>query len=420
MSTDIFDRYEEAKNKYREFGINTDLVLKKLGKVPISIHCWQGDDVSGFEKEGASLSGGILSTGSYPGKASNIFELKDDIEMAFSLIPGTKRLNLHSIYGDFKNVFIDRDKIEKKHFDYWIEWARKKDVGIDFNPTLFSHPLSGSGYTLSSRDKKIRGFWIEHVKRCRKIADHIGKELKKQCVNNIWLADGSKDITVSKFLHRKILRDSLDEIFSIKYSKQNMIDAVECKLFGIGSESFVVGSHEFYLNYALTRKKAITYDMGHFHPTELVSDKISSTSLFLDKILLHISRGIRWDSDHVVILSDELIDLMQEIIRSDALDKVYLGLDFFDGSINRIAAWVIGSRATLKALLSAMLEPTKMLRKIEHSGDFSYRLAFLEAFKTFPIGYVWDYFCSSNGFPDDFEIIKAIKDYEKKVIRSRA
>ena len=276
MNTNDNILYEATKNRYKEFGVDTDLILKRLKEVPLSIHCWQGDDVSGFEVEGSVLgNGGILSTGSYPGKARNIDELKDDIETAFSLIPGTKKLNLHSIYGDFKNVFIQRDKIEKKHFDYWIDWAKENNTGIDFNPTLFSHPLSETGYTLSSQDKIIRNFWIDHVKRCREISNYIGECLKKQCVNNIWIPDGSKDITTNRMHHRKILIESLDEIFDTDYPVTNMVDAVESKLFGIGSESYVVGSHEFYLNYALSRKKIITYDTGHFHPTELVSDKIS-------------------------------------------------------------------------------------------------------------------------------------------------
>jgi L-rhamnose isomerase len=420
MTTKNSILYAEAKNRYKEFGVDTDSVLERIKDIPLSIHCWQGDDVSGFEVEGAVLgNGGILSTGSYPGKARNIDELKDDIAVAFSLIPGTKKLNLHSIYGDFKNVFIQRDKIEKKHFDFWIDWAKENNTGIDFNPTLFSHPLSETGYTLSSQDKKIRNFWIDHVKRCREISNYIGGSLKKQCVNNIWIPDGSKDITTNKMAHRKILMESLDEIFDIDYPVINMIDAVESKLFGIGSESYVVGSHEFYLNYALSRKKVITYDTGHFHPTELVSDKISATTLFFDKILLHISRGIRWDSDHVVILSDELINLMNEIVRADALDQFYFGLDFFDGSINRIAAWVIGSRATLKSLLIAMLEPTEMLRRFEENGDFSSRLSYIEGLKTLPFGNIWNHFCESNGYLDDFEIMQVIKSYESKVIESR-
>ncbi len=412
--------YEATKNRYKEFGVDTDLILKRLKDIPLSIHCWQGDDVSGFEVEGSVLGdGGILSTGSYPGKARNIDELKDDIETAFSLIPGTKKLNLHSIYGDFKNVFIQRDKIEKKHFDYWIDWAKENNTGIDFNPTLFSHPLSETGYTLSSQDKIIRNFWIDHVKRCREISNYIGKCLKKQCVNNIWIPDGSKDITTNRMHHRKILIESLDEIFDTDYPVTNMVDAVESKLFGIGSESYVVGSHEFYLNYALSRKKIITYDTGHFHPTELVSDKISATSLFFNKILLHISRGIRWDSDHVVILSDELINLMNEIIRADALDQFYFGLDFFDGSINRIAAWVIGSRATLKSLLIAMLEPTEILRRFEENGDFSSRLSYMEGLKTLPFGNIWNHFCEINGYLDDFQIMETIRSYENKVIATR-
>ena len=420
MNTKIKEAYELARKQYTKYGIDTDDVLNKLKDIPVSINCWQGDDVGGFEGTRDILSGGgILSTGNYPGKAKNINELRSDIEKTFSLVPGRKRLNLHAIYGDFKGKAINRNEILPEHFSSWVDWAKKLSVGIDFNPTLFSHPLAISGYTLSSKDEKVRRFWIEHVKKCREISNYIGRELKIPCIMNIWIPDGSKDLTVSRLEHREILRKSLDEIFTVDYPEDNMLDALECKLFGIGSESYVVGSHEFYLSYAVKKDKLITFDTGHFHPTEIVSDKLSAVLHFVKGILLHISRGVRWDSDHVPILTEELIAIMAEIVRADALSKVYIATDFFDGSINRIGAWVIGARAVLKSLLIALLEPTHILKSYEESGNLFARLGFLEALKSMPFGAVWDYYCESMGVLTETEWIDEVLKYEKEVTSKR-
>ena len=420
MNTKVKEAYELARKQYTKYGMDTDDVLNKLKDIPVSINCWQGDDVGGFEGTRDILSGGgILSTGNYPGKAKNINELRSDIEKTFSLVPGRKRLNLHAIYGDFKGKVINRNEILPEHFSSWIDWAKKLSVGIDFNPTLFSHPLAISGYTLSSKDEKVRRFWIKHVKKCREISNYIGRELKIPCIMNIWIPDGSKDLTVSRLEHREILRKSLDEIFTVDYPEDNMLDALECKLFGIGSESYVVGSHEFYLSYAVKKDKLITFDTGHYHPTEIVSDKLSALFPFIRGILLHISRGVRWDSDHVPILTEELIAIMAEIIRADALSKVHIATDFFDGSINRIGAWVIGARAVLKSLLIALLEPTHILKSYEESGNLFARLGFLEALKSMPFGAVWDYYCESMGVLTETEWIDEVLKYEKEVTSKR-
>ena len=420
MNTKIKEACELARKQYAKYGIDTDDVLNKLKDIPVSINCWQGDDVGGFEGTRDILSGGgILSTGNYPGKAKNVNELRSDIEKTFSLVPGRKRLNLHAIYGDFKGKVVNRNEILPEHFSSWIDWAKKLSVGIDFNPTLFSHPLAISGYTLSSKDEKVRRFWIEHVKKCRKISNYIGRELKIPCIMNIWIPDGSKDLTVSRLEHREILRKSLDEIFTVDYPEDNMLDALECKLFGIGSESYVVGSHEFYLSYAVKKDKLITFDTGHYHPTEIVSDKLSAVLPFIRGILLHISRGVRWDSDHVPILTEELIAIMAEIIRADALGKVHIATDFFDGSINRVGAWVIGTRAVLKSLLIALLEPTHILKSYEESGDLFARLGFLETLKSMPFGAIWNYYCDSMGVPNDMEWIDEVLRYGKEVTSKR-
>lgn len=420
MNKKIEDAYKLAKNEYARYGVDTDAVLNILKGIPISIHCWQGDDVRGFEKVNETLSGsGLVSTGNYPGRARDINELREDIEKAFSLIPGSKRLNLHAIYGDFKGKLINRDEILPEHFSSWIDWAKKQGVGLDFNPTLFSHPMAESGYTLSNSDEKIRGFWVEHVKKCRQISNYIGRELKNRCINNIWIQDGSKDLTVSKYRHRKILLGSLDDIFSISYPEENMLDSLESKLFGIGLEAYTVGSHEFYLSYAVKKNKLITFDTGHYHPTEIVSDKLSAVLCFLDKILLHISRGVRWDSDHVPILNEEIVDIMSEIIRADAINRVFIATDFFDGSINRIGAWVIGTRTVMKALLIALLEPTDILIMYENDNNLFARLAFMEALKVMPFNSVWDFYCESEGVPTDTGYINEVLKYEKDVISKR-
>ena len=420
MNAKIKEAYELARKQYTKYGIDTDDVLNKLKDIPISIQCWQGDDVGGFEATNDILSGGgILSTGKYHGKAKNINELRSDIEKAFSLIPGRKRLNLHAIYGDFKGKAVNRNEILSEHFSSWIEWAKKLGIGLDFNPTLFSHPMADSGFTLSSSNEKIREFWVEHVKRCRDISNYIGKELKNRCICNMWIPDGSKDLLVSRLKHREILLKSLNEIFSISYPEKNTLDSLESKLYGIGLEAYTVGSHEFYLSYAVKKDKLITFDTGHYHPTEIVSDKISAVLQFVKGILLHLSRGVRWDSDHVPILTEELIDIMAEIVRADALSKVYIATDFFDGSINRVGAWVIGARAVLKALLIALLEPTHILKDYEDKNNLFARLGFMEDLKIMPFGAVWDFYCESKGVPIDVEWIDEVLKYEKAVTLKR-
>ncbi|HQH40621.1 MAG TPA: L-rhamnose isomerase [Bacteroidales bacterium] len=412
--------YSAAREVYANLGVDTDKVLEILRQISISLHCWQADDVGGFEKPDAALSGGgIQATGNYPGKARNIDELRKDLEFVFSLLPGKHRFNLHAIYGDFGKKFVDRNQIEPKHFKSWVDWAKKNGLGLDFNCTCFSHPLANDGFTLSSKDKKIREFWIEHVRRCREISAYMGKELKKRTVHNIWIPDGTKDLTVDRLKHRELLRQSLDTIFEDVYNEKHMTDSLESKLFGIGSEAFVVGSHEFYMGYCLTRKKMICIDMGHFHPTESVADKVSSILLFSDEIMFHLSRGIRWDSDHVLSLNDELTQLALEIVRANALKRVNIGLDFFDASINRIGAYVIGTRNALKSFLFALLEPLKKLRTYEDKNQGFQKLAFMEEAKTLPWGAVWDYFCMVNDVPASTEYISEIEKYESKVLSKR-
>ncbi|AEF18094.1 L-rhamnose isomerase [Thermoanaerobacterium xylanolyticum LX-11] len=416
----ILNDYYNAKEIYAKFDIDTDEVLDKMKKIRISLHCWQGDDVTGFEKSANGLSGGgILATGNWPGRARNGEELRQDIEKALSRIPGKHKVNLHAIYAETNGEFVDRDEINVEHFRKWVDWAKENGLGLDFNPTFFSHPKANDGYTLSSKDENIRKFWIEHGKRCREIANEIGKELKIQCVNNIWIPDGSKDLPANRIEHRKILKESLDEIFSVKYDKTNIIDSVESKLFGIGSESYVVGSHEFYMNYASRNDVMLCLDMGHFHPTESIADKISSILTFDDNLLVHVSRGVRWDSDHVVILNEDLLSLAKEIRRCNAYDKVYIALDFFDASINRIMAWVIGARATLKAILISLLEPVHLLLEEENKGNFGARLALMEEFKTLPFYSVWNKYCMDENVPIGTSWIDAVKEYEKEIIKNR-
>ncbi|SNX53409.1 L-rhamnose isomerase [Thermoanaerobacterium sp. RBIITD] len=416
----VYSAYDHAKEMYAEFGVNTDEILKEMDKIHISIHCWQGDDVIGFEEGVNGLTGGgIVATGNWPGRARNGAELREDIEMALSLIPGKHRVNLHAIYAETDGEFVDRDQISIEHFKKWIDWAKEKGIGLDFNPTFFSHQKANSGYTLSSKDDKIRKFWINHGKRSREIANAIGKELNNQCVNNIWIPDGSKDLPANRIEHRKLLKESLDEIFAVKYEKSNMLDSVESKLFGIGSESYVVGSHEFYLGYALKNNIMLCLDMGHFHPTESVADKISSILTFSDNLLIHVSRGVRWDSDHVVILNDELLSLAKEIKRCNAYDKVYIALDFFDASINRIAAWVVGARATLKAILISLLEPTHLLVEQENKGNLGNRLALMEEFKALPFYAVWNKYCMDKNVPIGTSWINLVDEYENKVLKHR-
>jgi len=412
--------YKLAKEAYANIGVDVDAAIEKLKHIAISLHCWQGDDVGGFERAGAELGGGgIQATGNYPGKARTIDELRADLDKAISLIPGTHRLNLHACYLDNDGKSVERNEIGIEHFQSWIDWAKQNGMGMDFNPTYFSHPKADDGFTLSSADDGIRNFWIEHGIACRKIAEHMGKELGSACVTNFWIPDGYKDIPADRKAPRMRLAQSLDEIFAEKINPDYALDAVECKLFGIGSESYVVGSHEFYMGYAISRNKLLCLDAGHFHPTEVISDKISSVLTFLDEILLHVSRPVRWDSDHVVILNDELVAIAQQIIRGDYLGRVHIGLDFFDASINRIAAWVIGTRCMVKALLLALLEPTEKLKAFENEGNFTERLVMAEELKTMPFGAVWDYYCLKSDVLVGADWIKDIKNYEADITDKR-
>ncbi len=414
------EAYKIAKEKYAELGVDTDTAIKQMEDVVISLHCWQTDDVGGFEKPDSALGGGgIQVTGNYPGKARNIPELIQDIEKVMSLLPGKQRLNLHAIYGHFGDKFADRDKITVGHFTKWIEWAKSKGTGLDFNPTCFSHPRADNGYTLSSKNEENRKFWVEHVKRCREIGAAMGKELNTSCINNIWIPDGSKDIAVDTYTHRALLKDSLDEIFETEYPKEYLKDSVESKLFGIGSESMVVGSYDFYLAYALKNNKLICLDNGHFHPTEQVGDKISACLQFFDEIMLHVTRGVRWDSDHVVILNDETLHIAQEVIRANALRRVNIGLDFFDASLNRIGAYVTGTRAVQQAFLIGLLEPFNQLKTYENENKYFERLALLEIMKTMPFGAIWDYYCLVNDVPAGIDYIKEIQTYEKDILNKR-
>jgi L-rhamnose isomerase len=412
--------YQLAKEQYATIGIDTEKVLAQLDKINISLHCWQTDDVGGFEKAGAVLGGGgIQATGNFPGKAKTIEQMRADLDKVMSLLPGKQRLNLHAIYGEFGGKLVDRDKIEVKHFQGWINWAKERGIGLDFNCTCFSHPYADDGYTLSSKNTRIRKFWVEHTKRCREIAAEMGKQLGTAAVHNIWIPDGSKDTPVDRFTLRKLLKKSLDEIFTIEYPKKYLKDSIESKLFGIGSESMVVGSHDFYLGYAIKNNKLITLDNGHFHPTEQVGDKISSILQFVDELLLHLTRGVRWDSDHVLTLNDELMLIAQEIIRADALKRVNIGLDFFDASLNRIGAYVIGTRSAQMAFMCAMLEPHDDLVRFEDEGKNFERLALLELMKTLPFGAVYDYYCLKNDVPAGQDYINEIVKYEKNVLSKR-
>ena len=412
--------YNDAKNKYAEFGVNTDKVIERLKKIELSIHCWQGDDVGGFERPDSTLGGGgIQTTGNFPGKARTIEELRSDLEMAMSFDGGLNRLNLHASYGEFGGKFVDRDQIEPKYYDGWIAWAKKNNVKIDFNGTFFSHPLADDGFTLSSKNEEIRNFWIEHEKRCREIANYIGEKLGSPCILDTWIPDGAKNLTVDKMGYRKILKNSLDECFAIEYPKENMRDALETKLFGIGSESFVVGSHEFYMNYAARNNKMLCIDMGHFNVGEDISDKISSILLFDDEILLHVSRPLHWDSDHVVLYNDDIKKVAEELVRSGKLENSHLGLDFFDASINRLGAWAVGTRAFRKALLFAMLEPQDELCKLEEDDRGFEKMALLERQNTLPFGTIWEEYLERCGTLNDDEMVKRIMKWEKNEMSKR-
>jgi len=413
---EISGAYEAAKARYKSFGVDTDKVIAALKEVPVSIHCWQGDDVTGLES-GGSLTGGIMATGNYPGKARTGDELRADIDKVFSLIPGKKRLNLHAMYAEFDGTRVDRDMIGIEHFSKWLDWAKKNDCGLDFNPSLFSHPMFKNDMTITHPDATVRKFWIDHCKRTREIANEFGKELGTPCVNNIWIADGMKDVPADRMSYRERLRDSLDDIFGKKYNRKHMVDAVESKLFGIGSESFVPGSFEFYMGYAVKHNLALCLDSGHYHPTETIADKISSVLLFLDNVLLHVSRGVRWDSDHVTNLTDDTQLIARECVKA-GLDRIFCALDYFDASINRIAAWVIGARAFEKALLIAMLEPAA-IREAEEKFDFTTRLALTEEVKQLPWGAVWDEYCVQCGTPAGFDWLEDVKQYETDVLLKR-
>ena len=416
MKQELIEKaYEVARERYAAYGLDTEAVLEVLQRVSLSLHCWQADDVTGFESAG-ELTGGIQATGNYPGKARNIEELRQDILKAASLIPGKHRLNIHEIYGEFGGKKVDRNEVGVEHFEGWMQWSKEHGMPLDFNTTSFSHPLSGD-LSLSNPDKAIRDFWIEHSKRCRAIADEMGRRQGTPCIMNLWVHDGSKDITVNRKLYRELLKESLDQIFEQKY--ENMRDCIESKVFGIGLESYTVGSNDFYIGYGVQNQKIVTLDTGHFHPTESVADKLSSLLLYVPEVMLHVSRPVRWDSDHVTIMNDETLDLMHEIVRCDALDRVHIGLDYFDASINRIGAYVIGSRATQKSLLQALLEPLAQLRKYEAAGQGFERLALLEEAKTLPWNAVWDMFCLRNGVPVGDEFIAEVEQYEKDVTSKR-
>jgi len=410
--------YQLARERYAALGVDTEQTLQRLAAVALSLHCWQGDDVGGFEDPARGLSGGILATGNYPGKARTPDELRADLNKAYSLIPGQHRLNLHAIYLETDQK-VERNAIEPKHFARWVDWAKANRHGLDFNPTCFSHPLADSGFTLSHADKNVRDFWIEHCIASREISAYFGKELGAPTVTNVWIPDGYKDTPADRAAPRERLRDSLDKVFEKPLDPRHNLDAVESKLFGIGSESYVVGSHEFYLGYAVSRQKLLCLDAGHFHPTETIADKISATLLYVPELLLHVSRGVRWDSDHVVTLTDELQTIMQEIVRGGYLDRVHIGLDFFDASINRVAAWVIGSRNALRALLMALLEPVAQLRQLEAAGDYTARLALLEELKGLPFGAVWDYYCLQKNVLVGLQFMDEIKAYEAQVLSKR-
>lgn len=411
------ERYDSAKAIYAKIGVDTDAAIKELSNIPIAMHCWQGDDVAGFENEGA-LSGGIQVTGNYPGKARNPEELMADIDKALSLIPGRHRINLHASYGiPEKGELVDRDALEPKHFKRWVEFAKDRGLGIDFNPTYFSHPKAVNA-TLSSEDEDIRRFWIEHGKRCIRIAEYFAQELGQHCCMNIWIPDGYKDIPADRITPRERLKDSLDQILSIPYDKSKVYVAVESKVFGIGLESYTVGSHEFYMNYSAKNNLLCLLDNGHYHPTESVADKISSMLLFSDKVALHVTRSVRWDSDHVVLYDDETREIAKEIIRNGS-SKVLLALDFFDGSINRIAAWVIGMRNMQKALLNALLQPSKEMTELQRMRELTELLMLQEELKLYPVGDVWNYYCELNKVPQKKDWFQQVKEYEKLVLLKR-
>ncbi|MCP1134142.1 L-rhamnose isomerase [Paenibacillus polysaccharolyticus] len=418
MQNQVEQAYQAAKTLYAQHGINTDDVLSKLADIKVSVHCWQGDDVRGFLNQEGELTGGISVTGNYPGAATTPAELRADLEKAFALIPGKHKVNLHAIYADTDEQ-VELDQIEPRHYENWVKWAKEHGLGLDFNPTCFSHEKSSDGFTLSHPDPEIRKFWIDHCKASRRIGAYFGEQLGQTCVTNVWVPDGFKDTPVDRMAPRKRLKESLDEVFAEPLNPKHNLDAVESKLFGLGSEAYVVGSHEFYMGYGLQNDTLICLDAGHFHPTEVISNKLSSLALFTSGILLHVSRPMRWDSDHVVIMDDELLEIARELVRHELLGTTHIGLDFFDASINRVAAWVVGTRNTIKALLRAMLEPVEALKQAELDGDYTTRLALTEEFKSYPFGAVWDYYCAQQGVPVREQWIKEVKSYEQDVLLQR-
>ncbi len=415
----IASNYELAQNAYQQLGVDTDEALQRTAEIAISLHCWQGDDIGGFESSGSVIGGGLAVTGQYPGKAHTPDELRADLNKALSLIPGRHRVNLHANYAETGGKKVERNELQPEHFQNWIDWAASEGLGLDFNPTFFAHDKASDGLTLAHPDSGIRQFWIEHGKACRKIGAAIGAALHSPCITNVWIPDGYKDTPADRKTPRERLANSLDEVFAEPFEPTHLLDAVECKLFGLGSESYVVGSHEFYLGYAIRNKKLLCLDAGHFHPTEVISDKISAVMCWLDEILLHVSRGVRWDSDHVVTMTDELQSIALELVRGNYLSRVHIGLDFFDASINRVAAWVIGARNMAKALLAAFLEPSQRLKQLELEGDFTSRLALMEQLKSMPHGAVWDYYCDQSGVPIESEWLHSVKQYEQDVLSNR-
>lgn len=419
-SSKIERQYSAAAEQFAELKVDTKAALTQLASVPISVQCWQGDDVVGFEGLGQAIGGGLAVTGNYPGRATTPDQLRSDLEQAFSLIPGCHRLNLHASYGEFGGRRVDRDELELEYFQRWIDWAAEHKLGLDFNPTFFAHQKATTGFTLSHSDSSIRRFWIEHGVRARRIGAAFGAALGTPCVTNVWIPDGFKDTPVERLGPRQRLLESLDTMFSEELDPRYNLDAVECKLFGLGSESYVVGSHEFYLGYAISRQKLLCLDAGHFHPTEVISDKLSAVLLYIPRLLLHVSRPVRWDSDHVVTLNEELLAIAHELVRGGFLGRTHIGLDFFDASINRVAAWVIGTRNMLKALLCALLAPVELLLEAESTGDYTTRLALQEECKLLPYGAVWDYFCQTQNTPVGCSWLNDVRQYESKVLALRS
>ncbi|WP_338495106.1 L-rhamnose isomerase [Erwinia aphidicola] len=418
MTQAIEQAYALAKQRFADIGVDVEAALKQLDQLPVSMHCWQGDDVRGFENPQGALTGGIQATGNYPGRARNVEELRSDLDRAMALIPGPKRLNLHAIYLQSEQP-VARNEIKPQHFAGWVDWAKQRGLGLDFNPSCFSHELSAEGFTLAHGNAEIRQFWIEHCQASRKVSAYFGAQLGTPSVMNIWVPDGMKDLTVDRLAPRQRLMNSLDAIISEKLDPAHHIDAVESKLFGIGAESYTVGSNEFCLGYAASRQTALTLDAGHFHPTEVISDKISTAMLYVPRLLLHVSRPVRWDSDHVVLLDDETQAIASEIVRQQLFDKVHIGLDFFDASINRIAAWVIGTRNAKKALLRALLEPVETLKKLENSGDYTARLALLEEQKSLPWQAVWEAWCLRHDVPAGASWLGDVRHYEQQILSQR-